>query len=113
MTEEAELMDTASKWERVSGDIEEAERIYRKSRTFLGDVWYRFRRKPTALCGFILVLLLLIFCLAGPAFTPYSYSEQNNKMASIPPVGAGGRARTVKRKRTRKKTLFHVPQSLP
>ena len=79
-------MDTANKWERVSGDIEEAERIYRKSRTFLGDVWYRFRRKPTALCGFILVLLLLIFCLAGPAFTPYSYSEQNNKMASIPPV---------------------------
>jgi ABC-type dipeptide/oligopeptide/nickel transport systems, permease components len=84
--EETERMDTANKWERVSGDIEEAERIYRKSRTFLGDVWYRFRRKPTALCGFILVLLLLIFCLAGPAFTPYSYSEQNNKMASIPPV---------------------------
>ena len=86
MTEEAELMDTASKWERVSGDVEEAERIYRKSRTFLGDVWYRFRHKPTALFGFILVLLLLVFCLAGPAFTPYTYSEQNNKMASIPPV---------------------------
>ena len=76
----------ANKWERVSGDVEEAERIYRKSRTFLGDVWYRFRHKPTALFGFILILLLLVFCLAGPAFTPYTYSEQNNKMASIPPV---------------------------
>ena len=75
-----------NKWERVSFDAEEADRIYRKSRTFMGDVWYRFRHKPTALIGLILVLLLLIFCLVGPSLTPYSYSEQNNKMASIPPL---------------------------
>ena len=79
-------MDAVNKWERVSGDSEEAERIYRKSRTFAGDVWFRFHRKPTALLGFILVALLLIFCLVGPSLTPYTYSEQNNKMASIPPV---------------------------
>ena len=75
-----------NKWERVSFNTEEADRIYRKSRTFMGDVWYRFRHKPTAFVGLVLVLLLLLFCLAGPALTPYSYSEQNNKMASIPPV---------------------------
>ena len=79
-------MTEHTKWERVSGNEEEAERIYRKSRSFLGDVWFRFRHKPTALCGFILVLILLVFCLAGPFFTPYTYSEQNNKMASIPPL---------------------------
>ena len=79
-------MTEHTKWERVSGNEEEAERIYRKSRSFLGNVWFRFRHKPTALCGFILVLILLVFCLAGPFFTPYTYSEQNNKMASIPPL---------------------------
>ncbi len=79
-------MTEENKWERVSGGTEEAERIYRKSRSFLGDVWFRFRHKPTALLGFILVVILLVFCLAGPAFTPYSYSEQNNKLASIPPL---------------------------
>ena len=79
-------MDSYNKWERVSVDTEEADRIYRKSRTFAGDVWFRFRHKPTALLGFILVLLLLAFCLIGPFLTPYSYSEQNNKMASIPPL---------------------------
>ena len=78
-------MSEQNKWERVSGNQEEAERIYRKSRSFMSDVWFRFRRKPTALLGFILVLILLVFCLAGPYFTPYTYSEQNNKMASIPP----------------------------
>ena len=51
-----------------------------------GQDFSRFRRKPTALLGFILVLILLVFCLAGPYFTPYTYSEQNNKMASIPPL---------------------------
>ena len=79
-------MDSSAKWERVSGNAQEAERIYRKSRTFFGDVWFRFRHKPTALLGFILVVLLLLFCLAGPLFTPYTYSEQNNKMANMPPV---------------------------
>ena len=79
-------MSEDKKWERVSGNQEEAERIYRKSRSFMEDVWFRFRHKPTALLGFILVLILLVFCLAGPFFTPYTYSEQNNKMASIPPL---------------------------
>ena len=67
-------MSEDKKWERVSGNQEEAERIYRKSRSFMGDVWFRFRHKPTALLGFVLVLILLVFCLAGPFFTPYTYS---------------------------------------
>ena len=37
-------MSEQNKWERVSGNQEEAERIYRKSRSFMSDVWFRFRR---------------------------------------------------------------------
>ena len=43
-------MEETNKWERLSGSADEVERIYRKSRTFLGDVWYRFRRKTCSYC---------------------------------------------------------------
>lgn len=79
-------MDTMNKWERVSFDAGEADRIYRKSRTFAADVWYRFRHKPTSLLGLVMVVLLVAFCLVGPMVSPYSYSEQNTKMANVPAV---------------------------
>lgn len=74
------------KWERVQASTDDMERLWSKSRTFAGDVWFRFRHKPTSLMGLILVVLLLLFALAGPLFTPYSYSEQDTKMANIPAV---------------------------
>ena len=75
-----------SRWERVSIPEGEAERLFTKSRTFAGDVWFRFRRKPTALAGLILVAFMLVFALIGPILSPYSYSGQDTKMANIPPV---------------------------
>lgn len=79
-------MDSPNKWERVAIDEGEADRIYRKSRTFIGDVWFRFHHKPTSLIGLIMVLMLLVFCLAGPLMSPYTYAEQNTKMANVPPI---------------------------
>ena len=75
-----------SRWERVSIPEGEAERLFTKSRTFAGDVWFRFRRKPTALAGLVLVAFMLVFALIGPILSPYSYSGQDTKMANIPPV---------------------------
>ncbi|NLD02271.1 MAG: ABC transporter permease, partial [Clostridiales bacterium] len=66
-----------SRWERVSIPEGEAERLFTKSRTFAGDVWFRFRRKPTALAGLILVAFMLVFALIGPILSPYSYSGQD------------------------------------
>lgn len=75
-----------NKWERVSMSHEEAERLYSKARTFAGDVWFRFRHKPTALVGLIMALLMILFAIIGPFLTPYDYSEQETKMANIPPL---------------------------
>ena len=75
-----------SEWVRVQATADDREKIWAKPRSFAGDVWYRFRRKPTALAGFILVVLLLAFSLLGPLFTPYSYSDQSLALANIPPV---------------------------
>ena len=66
-----------NKWEMLESSNEDREKIWTKNRTFAGDVWYRFHRKPTAIAGFIIILFLLFFAIAGPMFTKYSYSTQN------------------------------------
>ena len=75
-----------NKWEMLPSSSEEREKIWTKNRTFAGDVWFRFRRKPTAIAGFVLIVLLLLFALLGPMFTKYSYSVQNLEVVNIPPI---------------------------
>lgn len=57
-----------------------------RAEPLLGDVWYRFRKKPTAIAGFVIIVILLILSFAGPLFTKYSYSDQNLEVVNIPPL---------------------------
>ena len=75
-----------SQWEHVQTNTEDMEKIWSVPRTFAGDVWFRFRKKPTALAGFLLVVFLLCFAVFGPYLTPYSYSDQSLSLANIPPI---------------------------
>ena len=63
-----------NKWELLESSNEDREKIWTKNRTFAGDVWFRFRHKPTAIAGLILILVLLVFAFIGPFFTDYSLS---------------------------------------
>lgn len=74
------------KWAPLEQSSESREKIWSKNRTFAGDVWFRFRRKPTAIAGLVMIVLFLLFSLIGPMFTPYSYSDQNLTMINIPPL---------------------------
>lgn len=74
------------KWEMLVSSNEEREKIWAGSRTFAGDVWYRFRKKPTAIAGFVMIMALLLFALVGPYFTKYSYSVQNLEVVNTPPL---------------------------
>lgn len=74
------------KWELLSSTNEDREKIWGKNRTFAGDVWFRFRKKPTAIAGFIIILMLMIFSIIGPSFTDYDYSTQNLEVVNIPPL---------------------------
>lgn len=74
------------KWAPLDQSSESREKIWSKNRTFAGDVWFRFRRKPTAIAGLVMILLFLLFSLLGPMFTTYSYSDQNLAMVNIPPL---------------------------
>ena len=77
-------MQSAHRWERVAASLDEADRLYSKPRSFASDVWFRFRHKPTALVGLIIIALLILFAVVGPYLTPYGYDDQNTKLANIP-----------------------------
>lgn len=87
MSEEKERMisEMENPWGTLHATNEDREKIWRKNRSFLSDVWYRFYHKPTAIAGLAIILLLIIFAAAGPYFTKYSYSEQNLDLVNIPP----------------------------
>ena len=74
-----------NKWELLESSNEDREKIWTKNRTFAGDVWFRFRHKPTAIAGLILILVLLVFAFIGPFFTDYSYSKQDLDLVNSPP----------------------------
>ncbi len=75
-----------NQWDKVDSSLDEREKIWTKSRTFAGDVWFRFRHKPTSIIGLILMVLLIAFAVIGPFFTPYGYNDQELKLANIPPI---------------------------
>ncbi len=75
-----------NKWDLLESTNEDREKIWSKNRTFAGDVWFRFRHKPTAIAGLIMIVVLLAFALVGPYFTKYSYSDQNLEVVNVPPV---------------------------
>lgn len=77
---------TADKWAPLEQSSESREKIWRKNRTFAGDVWFRFRHKPTAMAGLVMIVLFLLFSLAGPFFTSYSYSDQDLELVNVPPL---------------------------
>ncbi len=76
----------ANAWEPLVTEDADRERIWTKSRTFSQDVWFRFRKKPTALAGLAVIVLLLVFALIGPMFTSYAYDEQRLEVVNIPPL---------------------------
>ena len=45
-----------NKWDLLESTNEDREKIWSKSRTFAGDGWFRFRHKPTAIAGLIMIL---------------------------------------------------------
>lgn len=75
-----------NKWAPLAANAGDREKIWSKSRTFAGDVWFRFRHKPTAIAGFVLIVVLTLFAVVGPFFTAYDYAQQNLEVVNVPPV---------------------------
>jgi oligopeptide transport system permease protein len=72
-------------WERPENIHRDMETLYKPARTFVQDVWFRFWRRPTAILGLILIMLLIFFAMAGPLFSSHRYSDQDLSFVNIPP----------------------------
>lgn len=72
-------------WNLLQSDSSDREKIHTGSRTFVQDVWLRFRKKKSALVGLIIIVVLLFFSIVGPFLTPHDYYTQNLDYVNIPP----------------------------
>jgi oligopeptide transport system permease protein len=64
-------------WEPLPSELQASEKIVRPSMTYLQDAWRRFRKNPTAMFGLVLVAVIVLLALIGPAVSAHSYWEQD------------------------------------
>lgn len=72
-------------WKKLGAQSEEGDRIWKKRRSFIGDVFYRFFHKTSAVLGLLLILAMFIFAFAGPYMTSNDSLTQNLDFSSVPP----------------------------
>jgi oligopeptide transport system permease protein len=72
-------------FEYVDSSRKESKEQIRKSLTYWKDAWRRLKKNRLAMVGMFGVILIILFGVVGPWFMPYSYSDQNNNFANIPP----------------------------
>ena len=49
------------------------------------DAWLRLRKNRLAVVGGLLLILIALFCLVGPVFSPYGYEEDDIMTGAVPP----------------------------
>ncbi|MCX7024025.1 MAG: ABC transporter permease [Spirochaetes bacterium] len=76
---------TAVPWDKIDIEKETMETIAGEQRSFAQDVWYRFKKRPSAVAGFCVVILLVLFAVFGPLLSRHTYFEQNLAFVNIPP----------------------------
>ncbi|XMB87408.1 ABC transporter permease [Mycoplasmatota bacterium WC44] len=57
----------------------------RPSLTYWQDVWRRLKKNKLAMFGLIGVILIVLFGVFGPMFSPYSYEDQSLDYTNVPP----------------------------
>jgi len=57
----------------------------RPSLTYWQDAWRRLKKNKSSMIGIITVILIILFGVAGPYFTDFSYSDQVNKYKNLAP----------------------------
>ncbi len=66
-------------------DFNKDSKLVTKPLTYFQDAFRRFCKNKGAVVGGIVVIILLIFAIIGPWFTPYTQSYHDDRMAMIQP----------------------------
>lgn len=51
------------------------------------EAWTRLKRNRTAMAGLIVLVLMILFAVFAPIFSPYTYYETNLPLKNLPPCG--------------------------
>ncbi len=73
-------------WEKLDRSAGAAEVITAPSLTYWQDVRRRLWANKPAVVSIAFIVLLILSAIFGPMLSPFSYYEQNLKLANIPPV---------------------------
>jgi len=57
----------------------------RRSLTYWQDVWRRLKKNRLSMFGLVGVIIVILFGIFGPFFTPYKYSDQILDYSNLPP----------------------------
>lgn len=73
------------KWQRVSSEERNSEKIVRPSMTYWQDAWRRLKKDKLAMIGLITIILIFAIAIVGPWLSDITYSDQNLLRANEKP----------------------------
>lgn len=76
-----------SKFEIIGCADADSDRIERPNITYWGDAWRRLKKNPVAMLSLIFLVLIILFCIFAPYFSPYKYNDQNYDLINKSPFG--------------------------
>lgn len=80
-----QLKITPEMWELVPREEVVKDKIVRQSLTYWEDVWRRLKHNKLSIIGLIIIVFMILLAIGGPIISKFSYSDQDLKMASVPP----------------------------
>lgn len=72
-------------WERIEYSQARSEALNVTHRSYGADVWFRFRHKPAALTGLIVIAFIMLFAIFGPILSNHTFEKQELAFVNIPP----------------------------
>lgn len=80
-----QLKITPEMWEAVPREEVIKDKIVRKSLTYWEDVWRRLKQNKLSMFGLIIIVFMVALAVGGPLISKFSYSDQDLKLANLPP----------------------------
>ena len=64
-------------FEKLPESEKNSEFIAIAASTYARDVWHRFKKNRLALFGLVVLIIIILFAILGPIFSPYTYDQQD------------------------------------
>lgn len=71
------MITDKSLFEKIEIDDKQSNEIVRPSITYWQDSWRRLKGNKVAILSMIILTILIVMCLVGPIFSPYSHEVTN------------------------------------